>query len=152
MNPLLSAKMKQSLYRLNFLVRNASLGLDLVWRVRQGSTLHSPFGPKRCVNVVSCTRHVGSQLEAWHLESFSPEGEELDIGTTMGWEVRTLVCLRSCVLQVIRVMNYLEHSNTGGVNPYTQTISPAVTQGLARLPDFAGTPVVIPNSAPLPRF
>lgn len=61
--------------------------------------------------------------EAWHLESFSPAGEELDIGTAMGWEV-------------IRVMNLFEHSNTGGVNQYTQTISPAVTQGLAIIPNF----------------
>eukprot|EP00913_Durusdinium_trenchii_P033803 g31642.t1 len=61
--------------------------------------------------------------EAWHLESFSPNGEELDIGTTMGWEV-------------IRVMNTFEHSNTGGINKYTQTISPAVTQGLSLIPNF----------------
>eukprot|EP00434_Breviolum_minutum_P007151 symbB.v1.2.006312.t1/scaffold354.1/size221495/7 len=61
--------------------------------------------------------------EAWHLESFSPSGEELDIGTAHGWEV-------------IRVMNFLEHSNTGGINKYTQTISPAVTQGLATIPNF----------------
>jgi len=47
----------------------------------------------------------------------------LDIGTAHGWEV-------------IRVMNFLEHSNTGGINKYTQTISPAVTQGLATIPNF----------------
>ena len=29
--------------------------------------------------------------------------------------------------QVIRVMNTFEHSNTGGINKYTQTISPAAT-------------------------
>ncbi|CAE7875776.1 CRWN1, partial [Symbiodinium microadriaticum] len=41
--------------------------------------------------------------EAWMLETFSPTGEELDIGSAMGWEVR-------------RVMTLFEHSNTGGIN------------------------------------
>ena len=31
-------------------------------------------------------RLVSWSVEAWHLESFSPSGEELDIGTAHGWE------------------------------------------------------------------
>lgn len=38
----------------------------------------------------TCTPHLSfcRRAKAWHLESFSPNGEELDIGTTMGWEAR----------------------------------------------------------------
>jgi len=61
--------------------------------------------------------------EAWMLESFSPTGEELDIGSALGWEVR-------------RVMTLFEHSNTGGINQFTQTIAPAVTAGNALVPNF----------------
>eukprot|EP00931_Biecheleriopsis_adriatica_P055485 TRINITY_DN32821_c0_g1_i1.p1 TRINITY_DN32821_c0_g1~~TRINITY_DN32821_c0_g1_i1.p1 ORF type:complete len:3996 (-),score=741.57 TRINITY_DN32821_c0_g1_i1:75-12062(-) len=71
--------------------------------------------------------------EDWHLQSYDKFGNELDINTVLGWEVK-------------RVMTSFEHSNTGGVNKFTRTAPPQVTAGLSYIPNFV-IDFVLPGNA-----
>lgn len=58
----------------------------------------------------------------WNLETYSPNGDLLDVGFAPGYEVKP-------------VLRQFEHSNAG-INMLKNVLAPIVTTGLAPLPDF----------------